>query len=45
MSQIYQNLNRDGYGRADPNAMLGGFFPHWAIILLCCAGMFEVLIS
>jgi hypothetical protein len=42
MSQIYQNLNRDGYGRADPNAILNGFFPAWAILLLCLSGVFAL---
>ncbi|CAF0709188.1 unnamed protein product [Brachionus calyciflorus] len=40
---IYSSLNRDGYGRQDPNSLLNGFFPAWAIILLCLAGVFLVV--
>lgn len=32
------SISRDGYGRADPNAILNGFFPAWAIVLLCLSG-------
>jgi hypothetical protein len=39
-SDLYQALNRDSYGRADPNALLNGFFPAWAIILLCLSGLY-----
>jgi hypothetical protein len=30
--------SRDGYGKAYPNALLNGFFPVWAILLLSLAG-------
>jgi hypothetical protein len=35
---IVSSISRDGYGRNEPNTLLNGFFPAWAIILLCLAG-------
>ncbi|RNA39875.1 hypothetical protein BpHYR1_012481 [Brachionus plicatilis] len=40
---MYSSVNRDGYGRPDPNSLLNGFFPAWAIILLCLAGLFLLI--
>jgi hypothetical protein len=33
-----QSLNRDGYGRPNPNQLLNGFYPVWAIFLLIASG-------
>jgi hypothetical protein len=35
---IEQSLNRDGYGRPNPNQLLNGFYPVWAIFLLIASG-------
>jgi hypothetical protein len=31
-------FRRDGWGRNDPNQLLNGFFPAWAILLIGLAG-------
>jgi hypothetical protein len=36
------SLTRDHFGRPDPDALLNGFFPVWAVIQLFLAGkLFE----
>lgn len=37
------SISRDRYGRADPNAILNGFFPVWAILMLCLSGIFLII--
>ncbi len=42
-SQYIQTYLRDGghgTGRYDPNQLLNGFFPAWAIVMLSIAGLF-----
>ena len=39
-TQAIHSYSRDGYGRYDPNKLLNGFFPAWAILMLCIAGDF-----
>lgn len=43
LGQKVQSYSRDGYGRYDPNRLLNGFFPAWAILMLCLAGNFLML--
>ena len=38
LQSAYGVDSRDGYGRYDPNQLLNGFFPAWAILMLCIAG-------
>jgi len=37
------SLTRDHYGRKDPDALLNGFFPVWAVIQFLLACFFFVL--
>jgi hypothetical protein len=41
MGDALGSLYRDGYGRANPNALLNGFFPAWPVIILGVGGNFE----
>ena len=36
-------FHRDGWGRNDPNQLLNGFFPAWAILLIGLAGRLSFL--
>ncbi|CAF2163097.1 unnamed protein product [Rotaria magnacalcarata] len=36
-------LTRDHFGRVDPDSLLNGFFPVWAVIQFCLAGFFLVI--
>ena len=44
-SQYIQTYLRDGghgTGRYDPNQLLNGFFPAWAIVMLSIAGLLNL---
>ncbi|CAF2338192.1 unnamed protein product [Rotaria sp. Silwood2] len=36
-------LTRDHFGRPDPDGLLNGFFPVWAVIQFCLSGFFLVI--
>ncbi|CAF0727788.1 unnamed protein product [Rotaria sordida] len=36
-------LTRDHFGRPDPDSLLNGFFPVWAVIQFCLSGFFLVI--
>ena len=48
VGKVYQQkgeaFHRDGWGRNDPNQLLNGFFPVWAILLIGLAGFIIFLL-